>query len=124
MMEHLLKFSVLIRREYRFESIVAGRHEGLQLGSFFLGQEIVVFVDSLDLAAKTLLAGFQFGYLVIGETEGLAEPFEAGGGHELGSVIPEPVAGGLLIFLQRRQKGFQFCLLFLLEGDEPGLILL
>lgn len=121
---HLLKFCVLVRRQHRFEGVVAGRHEGFHLRSFLLGQEIVVFMDSLCLAAKVLLAGFEFGYLVIGETEGLAEPFESGGGHELGSVFAKAAAGGLLVFLQRGHKGLQFGLLFLLEGDETGLILL
>jgi hypothetical protein len=120
---HLLKFSVLVRRQHRFEGIVTGRHESLQLSSFFLRQEIVILMDGLGLAAEVILAGFQFGYLVISEIEGLAEPFEAGAGHELGFVIAEPMAGGLLIFLQRGQKGLQFGFLFLLQGDKAGLIL-
>jgi hypothetical protein len=81
-------------------------------------------MDGPGLPAEVFLAGFQFGYLIVGEAEGLAEPFETGAGHELGPVIPEPAAGGLLIFLQRRQKGFQFSLLFFLQGQEAGLILL
>src|ERR1700722_3013408 len=105
MMGQLLKFCVLVRRQHRFEGVVAGCHERFYLRSFFLGQEVVVFMDGFSLTAEVLLTGFQFGYLVIGETEGLAELFEAGVGHELGFVIPEAAAYGLLILLKRGEKG-------------------
>ena len=120
---HLLEFAVLVGCQDCFEAVVTGGHECFELFAFLLREEVVVVMDGLGLAAEVILAGFQFGYLVIGEIEGLAEPVEAGAGHELGPVFTEPMRGGLLIFLERGEEGLCFGLLFLFEGDEAGLVL-
>jgi hypothetical protein len=120
----LLEFAVLVGGQDRLKVVVAGGHQGFDLFAFLLGQEVVVVVDGLGLTAEVILAGFQFCDLVIGEIECLTEPFKAAVGHELGPVIPEPAGGGLLIFLKWSQESFNFCLLFLLQGDEAGLVLL
>jgi hypothetical protein len=120
---HLLEFAVLVGCQDCLEAVVTGSHECFQLFAFLLREEVVVVMDGLGLGAEVILAGFQLGYLVIGEIEGLAEAVEAGAGHELGPVFAEPVGGGLLIFLERGEEGLYFGLLILFEGDEAGLIL-
>jgi len=124
MVEHLLEFCVLIRRKHGFKAVIARGHERFHLLSFLLREKIVILVDGLNLAAQAFLAGLDFSYLVIAEAEAQLEPFEAGDGHDLDVFVHPFAAGGDLIFLLRGQEGLELAFLFLLQGYQPGLILL
>ena len=122
-MEHLFKLRILVRRKHGLIGIVAFGHQCLHLLHFFLGQEVVIFVDGLRLAAQVFLAALQLCDLVVGEVEPQLQSFHIRHLAHLPVFGHAFTLGRLLVFLLLGQQGGELVLLIFLKGHQTGLVL-